>query len=124
MGVKLTVGRGARVRRGLGRYLQGIVRALKPVHHKARYGLGFQPDMRQRRRQWKKDQERRIARTLGREPEWEHMEFPHLSRTFTSAGMIYPRQDNAQGTMLMIEKGFQNISINVIDKGADTSKDV
>ncbi|KAK5834914.1 hypothetical protein PVK06_010594 [Gossypium arboreum] len=50
MGVKLTVGRGARARKGLGRYLQGIVRALKPVHHKARYGLRFQPDMRQRRK--------------------------------------------------------------------------
>ncbi|KAK5794231.1 hypothetical protein PVK06_035448 [Gossypium arboreum] len=35
MGVKLTVGKGARARKGLGRYLQGIVRALKPVHHKA-----------------------------------------------------------------------------------------
>ena len=69
MGVKLTVGRGARAKRGLGRYMQGIVRDLKPVHHKARYGLGFQPDMRQRRRQWKKDQERIIARTLGREIE-------------------------------------------------------
>lgn len=55
MGVKLTIGRGARAKRGLGRYLQGIVRALKPVHHKARYGLGFQPDMCQRRKQWKKD---------------------------------------------------------------------
>ncbi|KAK5804510.1 hypothetical protein PVK06_032159 [Gossypium arboreum] len=50
MGVKLTIERGARARRGLGRYLQGIVRALKPVHHKARYGLRFQPDMRQRRK--------------------------------------------------------------------------
>ncbi|KAK5832277.1 hypothetical protein PVK06_016078 [Gossypium arboreum] len=50
MGVKLTVGKGARARKGLGRYLQGIVRALKLVHHKARYGLGFQSDIRQRRK--------------------------------------------------------------------------
>ncbi|KAK5770254.1 hypothetical protein PVK06_046404 [Gossypium arboreum] len=50
MGVKLTIGRGAQARRGLGRYLQGIVRALRPVYHKARYGLGFQLDMRQRRK--------------------------------------------------------------------------
>ena len=124
MGVKLTVGRGARARRGLGRHLQGIVRALKPVHHKARYGLGFQPDMRQRRRQWKKDQERRIARTLGREPEWEPIEYPPLSKTFTSAGIMYPGQDDPRNMLGLIERGFQNISINVIDKGSEAIKDV
>ena len=124
MGVKLTIGRGARARRGLGRHLQGIVRALKPVHHKARYGLGFQPDMRQRRRQWKKDQERRIARTLGREPEWEPIEYPPLSKTFTSAGMMYPGQDDPRNMLGLIERDFQNVSINVIDKEAGASKDV
>ncbi|KAK5785987.1 hypothetical protein PVK06_040611 [Gossypium arboreum] len=35
MGVELTVGKGAQARKGLGRYQQGIVRALKPVPHKA-----------------------------------------------------------------------------------------
>ncbi|XP_016684020.2 uncharacterized protein [Gossypium hirsutum] len=49
MGVELTVGKGAQAMKGLGRYQQGIVRALKPVPYKARYGLGFKPDMRQRR---------------------------------------------------------------------------
>ncbi|XP_016732729.1 uncharacterized protein [Gossypium hirsutum] len=49
--IKLTVGKGARAKKGLGRYQQGIVRALKPVPHKARYGLGFEPNMRQRRKQ-------------------------------------------------------------------------
>ncbi|KAA3455603.1 RNA-directed DNA polymerase (Reverse transcriptase), Ribonuclease H-like protein [Gossypium australe] len=71
MGIKLTVGKGARAEKSLGKYQQGIVRALKPVHHKARYGLGFKPDVRQRRKQWQKDQERRIARVSGRELEWE-----------------------------------------------------
>ena len=94
------------------------------MHHKARYGLGFQPDMRQRRKQWKKDQERRIARTLGRELEWEPIEYPHLSKTFTSAEMMYPGQDGPRNTSWLIEKGLQNVSINVIDKGADVSKDV
>ncbi|XP_052876284.1 uncharacterized protein LOC128282154 [Gossypium arboreum] len=58
MGIKLTMGKGARARKGLGRYQQGIVRALKPVPHKARYGLGFEPDMRQRRKHLQKDRER------------------------------------------------------------------
>ncbi|XP_016676185.2 uncharacterized protein [Gossypium hirsutum] len=35
MGIKLIVGKGARARKGLGRYQQGIVRALRPVPHKA-----------------------------------------------------------------------------------------
>ncbi|KAK5795052.1 hypothetical protein PVK06_036307 [Gossypium arboreum] len=94
MGIKLTMGKGARARKGLGRYQQGIVRALKPVPHKARYGLGFEPDMRQRRKHLQKDRERQIARALGRELEWKPIMYPPLSKTFTSAGMIYPGQDN------------------------------
>ncbi|KAA3484402.1 Gag-pro-like protein [Gossypium australe] len=39
MGIKLTVGKGARAKKGLGRCQQGIARALKPVHHKADTGL-------------------------------------------------------------------------------------
>ena len=80
--------------------------------------------MRQRRKQWKKDQERRIAKTLGREIKWEPITYPPLSKTFTSAGIIYPRQDNIQSTLLLIERGLQNVSINVIDKGDDATKDV
>ncbi|XP_017648059.2 uncharacterized protein LOC108488281 [Gossypium arboreum] len=50
MRIKLTVRKGARARKGLERYQHGIVRALKPVPHKARYGLGFESDIRQRRK--------------------------------------------------------------------------
>ena len=80
--------------------------------------------MHQRRKEWKKDQERRIARTLGRQIEWRPITYPHLSKTFTSAGMIYPEQDNPRSTLLIIERGLQNVSINVIDKEAGASKDV
>ncbi|XP_052484779.1 uncharacterized protein LOC128039893 [Gossypium raimondii] len=55
MGIKLTVGRGARARKGLRKYQQGMIRALKPTHHKGRYGLGFKPDIHQRRKQLQKD---------------------------------------------------------------------
>ncbi|PPD75459.1 hypothetical protein GOBAR_DD27610 [Gossypium barbadense] len=34
MRIKLTVGKGARARKGLGKYQQGMVRALKPTHYK------------------------------------------------------------------------------------------
>ncbi|XP_016673185.1 uncharacterized protein [Gossypium hirsutum] len=50
MGIKLTVGKGARARKALGKYQQGMARALKPTHHKGRYGLGFKPSIHQRRK--------------------------------------------------------------------------
>ncbi len=121
MGIKLTVGKGARARKGLGKYQQGMVRALKPTHHKGRYGLGFKPDIHQRRKQLQKDRERRIARALGQELEWEPLVYPPLSRTFTSAGVMYPGQNNSQATLL-IEKGLQNISLNAINNENDEIK--
>ncbi|XP_052485191.1 uncharacterized protein LOC105778992 [Gossypium raimondii] len=114
MGIKLTVGKGARANKGLGKYQEGMIRALKPMHHQGRCGLGFKPDIRQRRKQLQKNQERKIARALGRELEWEPMAYPPLSEIFTSAGVMYPRQDNPQVTLL-IEKSLQNLSLNVID---------
>ncbi|KAA3485545.1 RNA-directed DNA polymerase (Reverse transcriptase), Ribonuclease H-like protein [Gossypium australe] len=76
MGIKLTVGKGARAEKGLGKYQQGIVRALKPVHHKARYG------------------------------------------------MMYPGKDSLRSMLLSIERGLQNVSINVMDKEDDAIEDV
>ncbi|XP_040952819.1 uncharacterized protein [Gossypium hirsutum] len=46
MGIKLTVRKGVRVKKGLGRYQQGIARALKPIHHKVLCSLRFEPDIR------------------------------------------------------------------------------
>ena len=47
-----------------------------------------------------------------------------MSKTFTSAGKINPGQDNQRNTLVLIERGLQNVSINVIDKGDDVIKDV
>ncbi|XP_016672983.2 uncharacterized protein [Gossypium hirsutum] len=113
MGIKLTVGKGARARKGLG--------AFKPTHHKGRYDLGFKPDIHQRRKQLQKDRERRIARASGQDLEWEPLAYPPMSRTFTSAGVMYPGQDNPQFTLL-IEKDLQNISLNAIDNESDAIK--
>ncbi|XP_016747454.1 uncharacterized protein [Gossypium hirsutum] len=118
MGIKLTVEKGARARKGLGKYLQGMVRALKPMHHKGRYGLGFKPDIHQRRKKLQKDRERRIAIASDRKIELEPLAYLLLSRTFTSAGVMYPRQDNPQVTLL-IEKGLQNLSLYAIDNEDD-----
>ncbi|XP_052489886.1 uncharacterized protein LOC105762019 [Gossypium raimondii] len=121
MRIKLTVGKGTRARKGLGKYQQGMVRALKPTHHKGRYSLGFKPDIHQRRKQLQKDRERRIAKASGQELGWEPLVYPPLLRTFTSAGVMYPGQNNSQVTLL-IEKGLQNISLNAIDNENDEIK--
>ncbi|KAA3477880.1 hypothetical protein EPI10_011738 [Gossypium australe] len=117
MGIKLTVGKGARARKGLGKYRQGMARALKPVPHKARYGLGFKPGVQQRKKQLQREQERRIARVTGRELEWEPITYPPLSKTFTSAGIIFPGRDDPQNMVSWVEKDLQDFSINVISKG-------
>jgi len=117
MGIKLTVGKGARARKGLGKYQQGTAKALKSVPYKARYGLGFKPDMQQRRKQLQREQERRIARVTGRELEWEPITYPPLSKTFTSAGIIFPGEEDLQSMVSWVEKGLQDFSINVIGKG-------
>ncbi|PPD82877.1 hypothetical protein GOBAR_DD20185 [Gossypium barbadense] len=69
MGIKLTVGKGVREKKCLGRYQQGIAKALKLVHHKVRYDLEFEPDICERRKLLQKNQERRIARVSGQELE-------------------------------------------------------
>ncbi|PPE01681.1 hypothetical protein GOBAR_DD01337 [Gossypium barbadense] len=51
----------------------------------------------------------------------EPLAYPHLSRTFTSAGVMYPGQNNSHVTLL-IENGLQNISLNAIDNENDAIK--
>ncbi|KAA3473595.1 L-type lectin-domain containing receptor kinase IX.1-like [Gossypium australe] len=55
-----------------------------------RFGLGFKPDVRQRRKDIEKKQERRRARLTGEDVQWESMIFPHISQTFVSGGIIHP----------------------------------
>ncbi|KAK8540092.1 hypothetical protein V6N12_046385 [Hibiscus sabdariffa] len=64
MGIKLTVGKGARV------------------------------DARQRRAEMIKRQERRKARLSGTDVKWEPMTFPPLSKTFVSGGFENPKSDH------------------------------
>ncbi|XP_052874177.1 uncharacterized protein LOC108466257 [Gossypium arboreum] len=70
-----------------------------------RFGLGFRPDHKQRRKEIEKRQERRRARLSGREVEWELMTFPHISQTFISGGIIHPERG-------MLEK--ENYHINAV----------
>ncbi|KAL4302206.1 hypothetical protein GQ457_10G004520 [Hibiscus cannabinus] len=91
MGIKLTVGKGARVGRGLGKYLQGRVNAPVLASKQDRFGLGYKPDAKQRRAEMAKRQERRKARLSGKDMKWEPMTFPPLSKTFVSGGFENPK---------------------------------
>ncbi|XP_040951519.1 uncharacterized protein [Gossypium hirsutum] len=82
MGLQLLVGRGALPGKGLGRCLQG--RTETPVLKEKQdcFGLGYKPDIRQRRKELEKRQERRRARLNGKEVKLEPMIIPHISKTF------------------------------------------
>jgi len=90
MGLKLTVGKGCQAGKGLGRYLQGIVRALKPVSQIDKKGLGFRPNHLLLKQQAKKARAQRLARLMGQDEGQGRMTFPPIHETFRSGGCIDP----------------------------------
>ncbi|XP_040942324.1 uncharacterized protein [Gossypium hirsutum] len=92
MGLQLMVGMRALPGRGLGRHIQGRVEALVLKDKFDRFGLGYRPDMKQKKKEMEKRQERRMARLSGKEVKWEPMTFPHISETFVSGGIIHPQR--------------------------------
>ncbi|KAK8661750.1 hypothetical protein V6N13_091345 [Hibiscus sabdariffa] len=92
MQVKQTLGRGARIGRGFGRQLHG---RLYPIYLKAKtnmFGLGYQPDCRERKTAIAKNQERRRARLTGEDLPWDPMTFPPIGQSFVSGGLWDPKQ--------------------------------
>ncbi|KAL4342152.1 hypothetical protein GQ457_08G037070 [Hibiscus cannabinus] len=90
MGVKLTVGKGARAGMGLGKRLQGRKYAPTITPKWDRFGLGYKPNIKERQKEILKKQERRKARLRGEEISWEPITFPKLSKSFISGGIIHP----------------------------------
>ncbi|KAL4297514.1 hypothetical protein GQ457_12G007300 [Hibiscus cannabinus] len=80
MGVKLTVGKGARAGMGLGKRLQGRKYAPTITPKWDRFGLGYKPNIKERQKEILKKQERRKARLRGEEISWEPITFPKLSK--------------------------------------------
>ncbi|XP_052487269.1 uncharacterized protein LOC128031926 [Gossypium raimondii] len=112
MGLQMTVGKGAVPGRGLGRCLQGRIEAPVVKDKQDRFGLGFKPNVKQRRKGLEKRQDRRKVCLNGKEVDWEPMAFPHISQTFISGGTMYsglrtPRKKTA-------EEMLGNLSINAI----------
>ncbi|XP_052876206.1 uncharacterized protein LOC128282021 [Gossypium arboreum] len=79
MGLQMIIGKGVLLGKGLGRYLQGRIQILELKEKRDRFGLGFRPDYKQRRKEIEKRQERRRVHLNGREVEWELMTFSHIS---------------------------------------------
>ncbi|XP_052490856.1 uncharacterized protein LOC128043076 [Gossypium raimondii] len=101
MGLQMTVGKRVVPERGLGRCLQGKIEAPVVKDKQDRFGLGFKPNVKQRKKELEKRQDRRKARLNGKEVDWEPMAFPHISRTFISGGTMYsglrtPRKKTAE----------------------------
>ncbi|XP_040964586.1 uncharacterized protein [Gossypium hirsutum] len=112
VGLQMTVGKGAVLGRGLGRCLQRRIEAPMVKDKQDRFGLGFKPNARQRRKELEKRQERRKARLNGEEVDWEPMAFPHISRTFVSGGTMYSSLRNLRRKTT--EEMLGNLNINAI----------
>ncbi|KAK5812007.1 hypothetical protein PVK06_027401 [Gossypium arboreum] len=61
---------------------------------------------------WKKRQEKRRARLGGEEIKWEPRIIPHISKTFVSGGIIYPKRRTSGKEN--IEEMLGNVHINAI----------
>ncbi|XP_052874528.1 uncharacterized protein LOC128280419 [Gossypium arboreum] len=88
MALQMMVGKGALPGRGLREYLQRGTQISELKKKRDRFGLGFKPDYKQRRKEVEKRQERKRARLNGREVEWEPITFPPISQTFIFGGLL------------------------------------
>ncbi|XP_017644509.1 uncharacterized protein LOC108485176 [Gossypium arboreum] len=112
MSLQLTIGKGALPGKGLGRHLQGRIETPMLKDKRDCFGLGFKPDVKQRRRELEKKQERRKVGLTGEEIKWEPMIFPHISKTFVSGGIIHPERDTPMTGA--IEERLKSLDINVM----------
>ncbi|XP_052886992.1 uncharacterized protein LOC108476994 [Gossypium arboreum] len=118
MSLQLMVGKGALPGRGLERHLQGRVETLVLKDKRDRFGLGFKPDVRQRKKELEKKQERKRARLTGEEIKWEPNIFPYISKTFVSEGIIHPEWGTPRKEA--IEEKLENLDINATyEEGAE-----
>ena len=57
------------------------------IMNQDRYGLGYKPDGKERKKQMKNRKDKRMANLKGNTVEGELMVFPHLCETFHSTGI-------------------------------------
>ena len=90
-GIRQVPDKGARVEKGLGKRLQGMLKPIAVVQKRDRFGVGFKPDREERQRFMEDKKQSRIANFLGKEKDNARMKIPPLSSSFLSAGFINPK---------------------------------
>ena len=88
MVAKTIMEKGYKYGSGLGKNNDGLVKPLKLVENKGRYGLGYKPTQTDRRRRIEEMIERRQARIEGREPKIKGIPLCNLYQRFYSVGWI------------------------------------
>ncbi|XP_039054129.1 uncharacterized protein LOC120196383 [Hibiscus syriacus] len=114
MELKMTMGRGAKVGRGLGSPLQGNISPVFPGIKRDRFGLGYRPTLKEKLKNVQKSQERRKARLVGEDIKWEPMNFPLLRDTFIYGGHMF--QGSRSSKEYVIENTLKDLGINVISE--------
>ena len=89
-GIRQVPGKGARVEKGLGKRLQGMLKPIAAIQKRDRFGVGFKPDRKERQRFMEEKRQSRIASFLGKERDSARMNIPPLSSSFLSTGFINP----------------------------------
>ncbi|KAL4348719.1 hypothetical protein GQ457_17G013990 [Hibiscus cannabinus] len=121
MGVRLTVGKGARSGKGLGKSLQGMHTSLQPILKYDRSGVGYKPNPRQRMKKILRMREQRRARLIGQSIEEEPMQFPRISETFVSGGHIHS-EGGKKETLVMPLEMIHELSINAVGEDDEIAK--
>ncbi|KAL4303751.1 hypothetical protein GQ457_10G009450 [Hibiscus cannabinus] len=124
-----TVGKGTRAGKGLGKKLQGILHRKVAIGKKDQFGLSFKPNFMQRKREWKKKQERRRARLKGEDVLWEPIFFPRLRDTFTFGGIVNTEQKVNEAIQEndklkdeeMFSETLEGMIVNMVSEGGEGS---
>ena len=98
----------ARVGKGLGKRLQGMLRSIAIIQKK---------DKRGRQRFMEEKREKKIASFVGKEKENTKMEIPPLSHTFRSAGFINLGAiwSKAEEISTKVDEAFESLSIDMVE---------
>ena len=74
-----------------------------------RYGLGYKPNEKEKRKQMEKKKEKKLVEFRDHKIEGEPMTCPPLYEIFKSVGFVYPELP-----MIPPEEAFSTLSINII----------
>ena len=112
MGIKQIVGKRVQAGLRLGKFLQGMSKAVPVVMKKDHYRLGYKPDGKEMKKQMKNHKEKKMASLKGTTVEGEPMVFFHLRETFYSVGIEH---DDIQPKPIAMMEDFEKLKINTIE---------